>query len=350
MNTPKEIVRYDICNGIIHGAAVLCGSSDKELFRLESGFADFADRIPMRTNTVIDIASVTKTAALVTALLIVHSRGLIDFDADFRIYLKSYKGVLKNKIRVRDLANHVSGFVDVPGETQRRYFDESGKKILENVLQLPPPLPPTAKPQYACWNYILLTMLLESVSGLSFPDFCRKEIFEVLEMDSSSIGMPLKQLPASRLGQTAGTESPGQISDFIAYRIYRDGGTSGNAGMFSSADDLAKLMRCYLLHGEYAEGKRLFSEKSFAEIAPDQGRKIDGYRRFGWIVYDKYMDDTLFGSSLLHSGWSGQTVFLNFKKQIFIIALSSRCGDYEKAKCDRFEIIRQLCLTTSWSV
>ena len=101
-------------------------------------------------------------------------------------------------------------------------------------------------------------------------------------------------------------------------------------------------MRCYLRHGEYTPGKRLFSENSFKQITPDQKKKVDGYRRLGWIIYDKYMDDSAWGTSLLHSGWSGQTVFMNFSKQMFAIVLTTRCGDYERAKCDRFEIIKQL--------
>lgn len=345
MRTIEQIIDSGIREGIVNGAVALCGTPTRNLFLMESGFADSSRSVPMRSNTVIDIASVTKTAAMVTSLLIANSRGYIDFDADFTSYLKDYKPKLAERISVRDLANHVSGFMDIPGETRRRYFDESGRKILENILALPPSMPAPATPRYACWNYIILAMILERVTGTSFPDFCKKEIFDPLNMDSSSIGAPRPELPASRIAQTIGTEKPGQISDFVAYRIYRDGGSTGNAGMFSSADDLGKLMSCYLRHGEYAPGKRLFSEKSFAEIAPDRKCRIDGYRRFGWIIYDQRLDDSDFGSSLFHSGWSGQTVFLNLRKNIFIIVLATRYGNYEKAKNDRFEIIRNLSMT-----
>ena len=54
------------------------------------------------------------------------------------------------------------------------------------------------------------------------------------------------------------------------------------------------------------------------------------------------MSDSDFGTSLLHSGWSGQTVFMNFGKEMFAIVLTTRCGDYDRAKADRFEPIRQL--------
>ena len=215
------------------------------------------------------------------------------------------------------------------------------------MLELPPPVQPTTEPNYTCWNYILLAMIFEQATGVNFADFCRQEIFEPLKMHSSSIGETIMDIPTSRLAQTIGTENPGQIGDFVAMRIYRDGGSTGNAGMFSTVNDLSKLMRCYLRHGKYDSKKQLFSEKSFAEITPDIAQKIDGYRRFGWIIYDKHMDDSEFGVSLLHSGWSGQTIFMNLKKQIFVIVLTTRYGDYERAKCNRFAIIRQLLMINS---
>ena len=341
MNTIRSILENDVRDGIIHGAAVYAGTPDRELFREGFGFTGADHRYPMKTDTVVDIASVTKAAACVTALLICRSRGLIDFDAPFTGYLPEFRAELPAPVRVRDLANHTSGFGDVPGQPQRLYFDESGMRMLENMLTLPPPYPPTADARYACWNYILLSMIVERITGKSLPDFCREEIFLPLGMCDSSLGIPVS-VPPERLAQTFGTDRPGCISDFVAFRIYRDGGATGNAGMFSSADDLAKLLRCYLRHGAGDGGCRIFSEEAFREIAPDRAKRTDGYRRFGWIVYDEYLGETGFGSSLCHSGWSGQTVFLNFEKMMFAVVLTTRCGDYDRAKADRFKVIRQL--------
>ncbi len=343
MRTPQEIFESEIRDGIIDGCAVLSGRPDgRELFRLECGFADRKRTVPMRSDSVIDLASVTKAAATVTALLIAHSRGKIDLDAPFTEYLPGYKPRPDSKIRVRDLANHRSGFIDVPGEPVRRYFNESGLVMRRNMLELLPPAPPTAEASYACWNYILLCMILEQVMDTRLPDFCRREIFLPLGMTSSSVGAPLPELPEERLAQTFGTARPGVISDFVAVRIYRDGETTGNAGMFSSAEDLAKLLTCYLNHGEYAAGKRLFSKRTFQEIAPDTADRRDGYRRFGWVIADQYLCPEAVGTSLVHSGWSGQTVFMNFEKNIFTVVLTTRSGDYDRAKAERFEVINQL--------
>lgn len=341
MNTIQKIFESEISDGIINGSAVFSGTLEQDLYKNSFGFADNSHKVPMRTDTVIDIASVTKAAACITALLVCHSRGLIDFDRPFTEYLPEYRAKLKEAVTVRDLANHCSGFYELPGES-RPYFDESGRKMLEKVLTLPPPHPRTINAHYACWNYILLGQIVEKITGVPFAEFCRKEIFLPLEMNDSSLGSPLKHIPPERLAQTIGTDRPGMISDFVACRLWRDGISTGNAGMFSSAEDLAKLLRCYLRHGAAPGGQRIFSEEAFAQIAPDRGSATDGYRRFGWVICDSHMPGSSFGTSLLHSGWSGQTLFMDFRNDFFAVVLTTRCGDYDRAKTDRFRVIEAL--------
>ncbi len=336
----EQILLDDINDKIINGAAVLAGNLDGIYCDKGFGHAENRHRFKMDSHTVTDVASVTKAAAAATALLICHSRGLIDFDAPFTDYMPDFEPGLSIPVRVRDLANHTSGFRDIPGQPVRPYFNESGAQILKNMLTTPPPFPPGKEISYACWNYILLSMIVERITGRTFSEFCSREIFSPLGMHETSLGKPVN-VPEERIAQTTGTDRPGQISDFVAFRIYRDGGCSGNAGLFTTARDLSRLMLCYLRHGQYENG-RLFLEDSFRETEPDRKLKIDGYRRFGWVIYDKCMADYLFGTSLLHSGWSGQTVFINFEKNLYVIVLTTRCGDYDRARNDRFEVIRQL--------
>ncbi|NMA19444.1 MAG: beta-lactamase family protein [Lentisphaerae bacterium] len=344
MNNIREIIDAELREQVIHGAVVLCGTPSHELFRMETGYNSPEHNAPMRLDTVIDIASITKVCACVTGLLVAHSRGLIDFEAPFTQYLPQYQPQLKNMVRVRDLANHTSGFHEVPepATAQRRYFSESGHEMLQNVFRLPPPFAPSRQAHYACWNYILLAQILEQVTGCPFPEFCRKEIFEPLGMSASSIGAPCPGIPADRIARTERAATPGAISDSVAFRFYRDGLSTGNAGMFSTAEDLAKLMKCHLNHGEYATGKYLFSKDTFAEIAPDRGFHSEGYRRFGWTIWADGMREEDFGSVLLHHGYTGQTLLMHLPKRLFCIVLTTRFKDYARAKKDRMMIISRL--------
>ena len=337
MGEIQSILRSDIDDGIILGGVVLAGKDGSVFCKCETGYTSPERKYPMNADTVLDVASTTKVAAVVTALLICHSRGLIDFDAPFTEYLKDYSAPLYEPVSVRDLANHLSGFGD-----QRPYFDESGTKMLANMLTTPPPHPPTRHAWYSCWNYILLSMILERITGEKSTDFCRKEIFEPLKMDSTSLGHPRPEIPVERLGQTMGTSRPGEISDFVAMRIYRDGGCTGNAGLFTSANDFAKLLECYLHRGKTGSGQKLFGEAEMAEILPDRKEHFHGYRKFGWSVYEQYLAEEMFGTVLFHSGWSGQTVLFDLSKNIYAAVLTTRCGDYDRAKKNRFEILHQV--------
>ena len=342
MKTIQSILQSDIDDGIILGGVVLAGKDGSEFCKCEAGYTSPERKYPMNADTVLDVASTTKVAAVVTALLICHSRGLIDFDAPFTEYLKDYSAPLYEPVTIRDLANHLSGFGDVIGQKQRPYFDESGTKMLENMLTTPPPHPPTRHAWYSCWNYILLSMILERITGEKFTDFCRKEIFEPLKMDSTSLGKPRLEISVERLGQTMGTSSPGEISDFVAVRIYRDGGCTGNAGLFTSANDFAKLLECYLHRGKTGSGQQLFGEAEMTEILPNRKEHFHGYRKFGWSVYEQFLTEEMFGTVLFHSGWSGQTVLFDLSKNIYAAVLTTRCGDYDRAKKNRFEILHQV--------
>jgi len=335
----------DIKDGIVGGIVVLAGDSQNDIFLLERGFADNKRKYPIKADTIIDIASVTKVAATVTALLVCHTQGLIDFDAPFTKYLPQYKGNLKLVPTVRELANHTSGFQDPP-VGKRLYFDESGAKMIDNILSVCQPQFPQKEPKYACWNYILLSLIIENVTNTPFDQFCRTQIFQPLLMDSTSLGMPVKKAAESRLAQTIGTAKAGEISDFVAYRIYRDGFRTGNAGMFTSARDMSKLLRCYLAKGKTPDNKEIFSEKSYAEIFPNtittESNIIENSRNLGWVLWDNHFDKSKYGKIIFHSGWSGQTVCVDANLGVFEIVFTTRKGDYDRAKSNRFKIVNLL--------
>jgi CubicO group peptidase (beta-lactamase class C family) len=112
--------------------------------------------------------------------------------------------------------------------------------------------------------------------------------------------------------------------------------------MFSSAEDLAKLMRVYLRGGVCDDGTRLFGSKEMALIAPASTNQVNGARSFGWQYVDSGLPEALRGSALFHSGWSGQTVLFDLRKRRYAVVVTTRCGDYSRAKKDRFKAIAKL--------
>ena len=332
----KKIIQTEINDGIICGAVLVSGDAHGIRYAEAFGHAIPDSTVPMRLNTIVDIASVTKVVATTTALCICRDRGLIDFDSDFRNYLPAFSAKLEKPISVRDLATHVSGFGHELGKP-RQYFDEDGCQIMKNVLATPPLYSPRERYEYACWNYLLLGMIVEEVSGTSLSNFCRDEIFVPLSMRDSSMGTPVTNDP-QRLAQTVETDKPGTISDFIARRVFGTGRSCGNAGAFSTGIDLALFLQMILNHG----GK-IFSESSFKEIATClQPGKYDVDRTFGWVSRDSNRPAAASEHAIYHSGWSGQTLLADFERKRFAVILTVRTGDYDRAKRDRATLISNL--------
>lgn len=330
----ENIIGNAISDGVIHGAAIVGGDNARSLFQHSQGQAVGGTDIAMTTRTIIDIASVSKVVATATALAICRDRGLIDFDAPFTEYLPEFRAELPAPIRVRDLAMHISGFGHRAGE-RRQYDASTGPEIMNNILAFPPLYPPGEHFEYACWNFLLLGRIVERLSGRSLVTFCHDEIFAPLAMHDSSMGQPVSDDP-QRLAQTEGCSAPGQISDFIARRVFRDGGSAGNAGVFSNADDLAIFCQCLLNQGHYGKDKQaLFSAATFAELTTN--RMPDGMpkRSFGWVMADQYKPRNSSEKIIYHSGWSGQTIFADIAKKRFVVVLTTRCGDYDRAKQER---------------
>ena len=335
-----RIFEAEMRDGVIHGATVMAGGLEGADVVASWGWADAAHTVPMTSRTVIDMASVTKTAAGVTAYLVAHARGKVaDFDVPFTNCLPAYSAPLARTITLRDLANHVSGFGEADGKGKRVYFSNDPRTMLRNILSMPPKAPRPGHVFYSCRNYVLLGQAFEAKMGCRAADFCRKEIFLPAGMNDTSLGAPLPSVEPGRLAQTCGTKSGGVISDFVARPLWASGIGTFNAGLFSTAEDMAKLMRVYLRGGVCDDGTRLFGEAEMALIAPSATNKVEGARTFGWQSASENLPPELFGTSLFHSGWSGQTVLFDLKRRRYAIVLTTRCGNYKRAKRERFVAI-----------
>ena len=338
-----RIFEAEMRDGVIHGATVMAGGLEGTDVVASWGWADASHTVPMTPRTVIDMASVTKTAAGVTAYLVAHARGKVaDFDVPFTNCLPAYSAPLARTITLRDLANHVSGFGEADGRGKRIYFSNDPRTMLRNILSMPPKAPRPGHVFYSCRNYVLLGQAFEAKMGCRAADFCRKEIFLPAGMNDTSLGAPLPSIGPDRLAQTFGTRKGGVISDFVARPLWAADIGTFNAGLFSTAEDMAKLMRVYLRGGVCDDGTRLFGADEMTQIAPSPTNTVEGARTFGWQYATENLPAALRGTSLFHSGWSGQTVLFDLKSRRFAVVITVRSGDYKRAKRERFLAIGAL--------
>lgn len=312
-------------NGLWTGAVVMSGTPDKVSFKQAWGWMDKERTFRMREDAVFDLASVTKAVGTTTAIAWGIERGLIDPDAVFTNYLPGYRGALKGAVTVRDLARHLSGF------NNSKPFDQEGR-VIEGILQFSPARPPGEPYEYSCGNFILLGLIAEQVSGRRLDDLCREHVFEPLGMCNTRWA-PWADPDPARVVRQAAEGTCGIASDSPARHANRP---LGNAGLFSTADDLAAFCRMMLADGCARDGRRILSATAMRLLTtrPDARSPVS----FGWRMDPSFNPPSLSKETLSHTGWAGNSVWIDPVRQTYIVVLTNRLGDHTKAARARLEL------------
>ncbi len=317
-----------ISNGLWTGAVVMSGTPDKVLFKQAWGWMDKQKMVPMREDAVFDLASVTKVLGATTAIALCIDRGWVDPDAVFTNYLPDYKGVLKGPVTVRDLARHLSGF------DNSKPYDKEGQ-VLDLILQFSPARPAGVPYEYSCGNYILLGLIAEHVSGKNLAEFCHAQVFKPLGMRDTRWA-PLPKPDPQRVVRQAVTRTFGVASDPPARHANHP---VGNAGLFSTAEDLSVFCRMLLARGMCGEA-RILSEKGVLMLGtrPDARSPV----AFGWRVDPKFNPPSLSQATMSHTGWAGNSLWIDPAGQRYVVVLTNRAGDHDKASQARLDLAEKV--------
>ncbi len=322
----ERACREAAAGGVLHGAVVASGTAAGLELLWAGGMA--AAGQPMRTDSIFDVASVTKAVATATACGICIDRGLLDPDAPARLYLPELGQLPHHPIRVRDLACHCSGY-------DNRKFDAlPPDRMLAAIAQTPPQRPPGTSHVYACRNYILLGLIAEAVAQTPLARICRDGIFDPLAMRDTAFG-PID----AKLERVVPSETDaGIISDPQARNAPRP---VGNAGLFSTAADLAVFCRMILGGGRLGDA-RVLGEQAIAWLTRPINPPGMPAWSFGWDMQPcgecLHRPARVSPSAIGHSGWTGQSVWIDPAAGSFAIVLTNRtyrpqCGDnYQASK------------------
>lgn len=322
------VEKVSLSNELWTGAVAWIGTPDGVVLKRSWGWMDKAKKFPMHTDAIFDLASVTKAVGTTTAVALCIDRGLIDPDAVFTNYLPGFTGTLKGAITVRDLARHISGF-----DNRKPYA--ATRHVTETILDFSPVRPPASKYEYSCGNFILLGLLVEKVTGRNVGDFSRDNVFGPLEM-RHTYWMSVPNPDPQKVVRQAICGTLGVASDATARCA---GVPIGNAGMFSTAEDLAAFCRMVLADG--MNGKlRILSTKMIRliETCPDERSPF----AFGWRVNPKFNPPLLSAATLSHTGWSGNSVWIDPVQKKYVIVLTNRIGDHGAAGKARTRLAQDL--------
>ncbi len=329
-----EVLAQALERGDFPGAVLLVTRQGKIVWRKAYGRSQLVpEPAPMKPDLIFDLASLTKPIATATSIMILVEQGRIrlwdritNFIPEFVPYLEE-KGVPGEEVRLFHLLTHTSGLPPYtnPKEVAAKYGEPCPTEVLvRHIAGIRKENRPGEKFVYSCLNYITLAQVVKIVSGQDLAEFSRQNIFKPLGMNSTFFNPP-EELRARCVPTEVVNGQPlrGVVHDPLA-RL--QGGISGNAGLFSTADDLAVFAQMMLNRGEF-RGARILSPlavERMTEIFPHL--KFAG-RGFGWDLNSDYatVRGDLFGwSSYGHSGYTGTSIWIDPETATSVIFLTNR--------------------------
>ncbi len=323
LNSLDAIVRQEMASGGFPGAVVLVGRQGKIVYHKAFGFRSLIpQRRPMTTDTIFDLASLTKVVATTPAVMQLVDAGRLQLDAPVGKYWPEFNKNGKRAITIRHLLLHSSGLrADVnPRVGWQGYLGAVG------AIALDQPVRPTGSTfNYSDANFIALGEIVRRVSGMPLDAYCKEKIFKPLGMRHTSFRPPAgwqeRIAPADFHGDRLRW---GEVHDPTAHRM---GGVAGNAGVFSTAMDLAVYVQM-ILDGGVSQGKRLLSPKAVAAMT--KPHHIPGtaiLRGLGWDMESPFAKGHMTAfpkGSFGHTGYTGTSIWVDPRSQTFIIVLTSR--------------------------
>ena len=331
-----RIVASAVADGAFPGAVLAIGRGGSLVrFRAFGRHTYEPGAAEVRTDTVYDLASLTKVVVTTTVAMILLDEGRLDLDAPVSGIVPGFRGGAKDGVRVRQLLTHSGGLL----WWASLYEELRGRKAyLERILELDLDYEPGTKSIYSDLGVILLGDVLERLGGAPIEDVARRQVFEPLGMRDTQYLPPIALRP--RIAPTErdpwrGRVLYGEVHDRNAFALE---GVAPHAGLFATAGDLARFAQM-LLNGGTLDGQRVVSSATVALFT----RRVPGVagstRALGW---DTPTDETARRSSTPgkdgysssgslfsprsfgHTGYTGTMMWMDPDRQLFVILLTNR--------------------------
>lgn len=328
-----EVVAAAIAEKSLPGAVVLVGRGDSVFFRKAYGNRALAPAVePMTLDTIFDMASLTKVVATTSAVMMLVEDGRIRLSDPVAKYIPDFAKYGKDRVTVRHLLTHMSGLrPDVDLGDPWVGYDAAIALAGEEVLGAPP----GRRFVYSDIGFFLLADIVSKVSGQPFEQFVNARLFGPLGMKDTGF-KPAATL-RDRIAPTevctpfgwpcAGPDAQmlrGTVHDPTARRM---GGVAGHAGLFSTADDIARFARMLLRGGEL-DGVRVLSPLTVARMtSPSTPDDESNVRGLGWDMDSSYSanrGELLPVGSFGHTGFTGTGLWIDPATQVFVVFMSNR--------------------------
>lgn len=356
-----SIITNGIAKEAFPGAQLLVAKDNHIIFHKAYGYHTYDNLQKVDLNDIYDLASVTKIIGPLLPIMKLYDQGKVDLDSPFSTYWTSWKNRGDKKdITLRELLAHQAGMepyivflneVLKNGKLKNKFIKSSYNKRFSNQAYHDIYVKNRFKNKvfrkikrskvshektyrYSGLASLIYPSLIESITGELYVNYLQNNFYKPLGCST------LSYLPLSKDRKRI---VPTEIDSLFRKRLVKGfvhdenaallGGISGNAGLFGSALDLAKLMQMLVQKGEY-NGKRYFKEQTVNEFIKVQYPENNNRRGLGFdkpLLGNSELDITqaypapqVSTDSFGHSGFTGTFVWADPKHQLVFIFLSNR--------------------------
>lgn len=324
---------------------------------------------PMTAETLFDLASVSKCVGTTLAFMQLIENGYVRLTDNVDRYIPNFKPWKDPEsgetvdITIRDLLSHSSGLTPyINADTFVKEYGGNNPEKMEQYIatEIKRNFRPGTDFMYSCLNFVTLQRILERVTGEKLYEYAQKHVFDVLGLTHTCY-FPLIYTPAvSNSAELAGLCAPtevqadgkplvAQVHDPMARRIM--GGNSGNAGVFSNAEDLSVICSAIMnggvlvdKKGRILESTRILSPltvRLMATIPPQNDPSVG--RALGWDKKSSHSGPRgdLFNpeTTIMHTGYTGTSIVIDTETKTAIILLTHRVHPEDKGSVGRLRAL-----------
>jgi CubicO group peptidase (beta-lactamase class C family) len=366
------------------GCQVLVAKDGMIVYNKSFGYDDYDQKKEITNASVYDLASLTKATGTLLAVMKAYDDKLITLNAPLSLYLPTFRGTDKSDLKMEEMLYHQTGLPAVINFYQQaidknsysgRLFSSTASRTypvrydrqtyVRTDYQFLPYLVSTERKTgfttevarhfflhdsfkdsivsgikevnmrtrgrylYSCINFILLKMIVEQQTGRPIDRFLSGSFFDRLGARRMTYN-PLTKMESTDI-------VPTEEDRFIRRQLLRgyvhdeaaafQGGVSGNAGLFSNANDLAKVLQLYVTHGSYG-GETYLSEatcKLFTQSKSATSRRGLGFDKPDTKNASSSPCGALApGSVFGHTGYTGTCFWVDPDNKLIYIFLSNR--------------------------
>jgi serine-type D-Ala-D-Ala carboxypeptidase len=280
-----------------------------------------ADAPAVASDTVYDLASVTKSIPTASIILALIEQGVLSLDDQVIKYIPEFAVDGRETVLIRHLLCFTAVF-DLP-KPLSSYAKEGRKAILERVFATPLRYPPGERYLYADIPYLLLGMVAERALSKPLDVIADGMFFSPLGMHATTFHPETLTQQVAPTEITQGGEVRRRAQDEKAWALYKEGQIAGHAGLFSTASDLLRFCQMLLNKGESA-GRRYFKPETIALMQTKVAGDDTLGPSYGWMTRTAFIGPELTPGTFGKGGFTGTAVTVDIEKQRSLVILTNR--------------------------